>query len=49
MKLLKDEELRLAFGAKARELAVARYGSQLVIPQYIKFYEKVLGEKSVAA
>jgi len=42
MKLLKDEEMRIAFGEKARESAVSRYGSELIIPQYISFYEKVL-------
>ncbi|MGI8640491.1 MAG: N-acetyl-alpha-D-glucosaminyl L-malate synthase BshA [Pyrinomonadaceae bacterium] len=46
MKFLNDEEMRAAFGAKARESAISRYGSQLIIPQYIKFYEKVLGAKS---
>jgi N-acetyl-alpha-D-glucosaminyl L-malate synthase BshA len=49
MKFLKDEEMRHTFGEKAREQAVSRYGSELIIPQYIKFYEKVLEEKSVAA
>ena len=42
MKLLNDEEMRLSFGAKARELSVLRYDSQIIIPQYIKFYEKIL-------
>ena len=46
MKLLNDEELRLNFGAKSRELAVSRYDSKIIIPQYIKFYEKVLAAKS---
>ncbi len=49
MKLLNDEEMRRAFGTKARESAVARYGSELIIPQYIAFYEKILGAKSVTA
>jgi glycosyltransferase involved in cell wall biosynthesis len=49
MKFLNDEEMRATFGAKARESAVSRYGSELIIPQYIKFYEQVLGEKSAAA
>ena len=44
MKFLRDEELRLTFGAKARESAVTRYGSELVIPQYIAFYEKILAQ-----
>jgi L-malate glycosyltransferase len=46
MKFLKDEELRQTFGAKARELAVSRYGSELIIPQYIKFYEKILAQSA---
>jgi len=49
MKFLNNEEMRENFGARARELAVSRYGSELVIPQYIKFYEKVLGAKAVSA
>lgn len=49
MKFLNDEELRRTFGKKARESAVARYGSELIIPQYIAFYEKILGAKSVTA
>jgi L-malate glycosyltransferase len=49
MKFLKDEEMRVAFGRKARETAVARYGSELIIPQYIKFYEQVLGAQSASA
>jgi hypothetical protein len=44
MKFLKDEEMRENFGLKARESAVARYGSQLIIPQYIKFYEQILAQ-----
>jgi N-acetyl-alpha-D-glucosaminyl L-malate synthase BshA len=42
LKLLNDEEMRRAFGAKGRELAVSRYSSEKIIPQYIAFYEKVL-------
>ena len=48
MKFLTDEEMRRTFGAKARESAVSRYSSELIIPQYIKFYEQVLGAKSAA-
>ena len=46
MKFLNDEEMRQTFGARARELAVSRYSTELIIPQYIKFYEKVLGAKA---
>ena len=49
MKFLNDEEMRLSFGEKARESAVARYGSELIIPQYINFYEKILGKTKSAA
>jgi N-acetyl-alpha-D-glucosaminyl L-malate synthase BshA len=44
MKLLTDENLHRAFGIRGRELAIARYSSGLVIPQYIQFYEKVLAQ-----
>jgi N-acetyl-alpha-D-glucosaminyl L-malate synthase BshA len=44
MKFLSDEEMRLDFGKRAREFAVARYGSELIIPQYINFYEKILAQ-----
>src|SRR5829696_2632279 len=44
MRLLKDEDLRRAFGEKGREQAIQRYGSDKIIPQYISFYEKILGE-----
>lgn len=49
MKFLQDEEMRLNFGRKAREFAVSRYSSDLIIPQYIAFYEKILGARSAAA
>ena len=49
MKFLNDEEMRQTFGVKARESAVARYGSELIIPQYISFYEKVLGAQAASA
>ncbi len=46
MKLLNNKEIRENFGKRARELAVSRYGSDLIIPQYISFYEKILQSKS---
>ncbi|HEY0047862.1 MAG TPA: N-acetyl-alpha-D-glucosaminyl L-malate synthase BshA [Pyrinomonadaceae bacterium] len=49
MKFLNDEEMRHSFGEKARESAVSRYGSQLIIPQYINFYERILGKTKSAA
>ena len=48
-RLLSDEKLRLQFGTRGRELAIARYHAEKIIPQYIAFYEKVLKTKSAAA
>ncbi|MBA3334291.1 MAG: N-acetyl-alpha-D-glucosaminyl L-malate synthase BshA [Acidobacteria bacterium] len=45
LKLLSDEKMRLAFGVKGRELAISRYSTEKIIPQYIKFYEKILASK----
>ena len=42
IRLLENEDLRREMGAKAREAAVQRYGSDKIIPQYISFYEKIL-------
>ncbi len=42
LKLLRNEELRRAFGEKGRDLAVQRYATSLIIPQYIAFYEKII-------
>jgi N-acetyl-alpha-D-glucosaminyl L-malate synthase BshA len=42
LRLLSDEDLRRAFGEKGREMAIQRYGSDKIIPQYISFYEKIL-------
>ena len=47
--LLSDENLRKKFGMRGRELAIARYNADKIIPQYITFYEKVLKRKSAAA
>ena len=44
LRFLGDEELRRRFGLRGRELAVSRYSSEIVIPQYIGFYEKVLAQ-----
>jgi glycosyltransferase involved in cell wall biosynthesis len=46
VKLLKNDDLRLEFGEKGRELAVERYNTDKVIPQYIEFYEKVLAKSA---
>jgi N-acetyl-alpha-D-glucosaminyl L-malate synthase BshA len=41
-RLVADKEFRVAMGRRAREAAVSRYRTDLVIPQYISFYEQVL-------
>ncbi|HEX8072819.1 MAG TPA: N-acetyl-alpha-D-glucosaminyl L-malate synthase BshA [Pyrinomonadaceae bacterium] len=43
-RLLADEELRRATGRRARQSAVARYSTDLIIPRYVEFYERVLAE-----
>lgn len=45
-KLVRDSDLRREMGRKARESAISRYSTDQVIPQYISFYEEVLGRKS---
>ncbi|MEQ1642773.1 MAG: N-acetyl-alpha-D-glucosaminyl L-malate synthase BshA [Pyrinomonadaceae bacterium] len=50
IKLLGDENMRRSFGEKGRELAVQRYSTSKIIPQYIAFYEKIVKKaKSTAA
>ncbi|HQU83702.1 MAG TPA: N-acetyl-alpha-D-glucosaminyl L-malate synthase BshA [Pyrinomonadaceae bacterium] len=49
LKLITDEDLRETFGKRGRELAISRYSTGKIIPQYIEFYEKVLQRKSTAA
>ena len=41
-RLLEDEEMRHEMGRRARASAISRYSTDLVIPQYINFYERVL-------
>ncbi len=41
-RLLTDNGLRLEMGRRARESAITRYRTDVVIPQYIDFYEKVI-------
>ncbi len=41
-RLLVDSDLRRQMGARARELALSRYRTEIVIPKYLDFYEKVL-------
>jgi N-acetyl-alpha-D-glucosaminyl L-malate synthase BshA len=42
MRLLVNEDLRKEMGARARRDALARYNTDLVIPQYLEFYERVI-------
>ncbi len=43
-RLLKDPELRREMGKRARESAISRYRTDIVIPQYIEFYNRVLAK-----
>jgi glycosyltransferase involved in cell wall biosynthesis len=40
--LLTDVDLRREMGKRARASATSRYSTDLIIPQYIEFYERVL-------
>lgn len=41
-RLLSDADLRREMGRRARESAVGRYSTDLIIPRYIGFYERVI-------
>jgi N-acetyl-alpha-D-glucosaminyl L-malate synthase BshA len=45
-KILRDDDLRREMGTKARDSAISRYSTELVIPKYIEFYERVLNKAS---
>jgi N-acetyl-alpha-D-glucosaminyl L-malate synthase BshA len=45
-RLLADENTRREMGRRARESALSRYRTDVVIPQYIDFYEKVINKSS---
>lgn len=47
--LLRDEDKRRAFGVRGRELAIERYSTDKIIPQYIAFYEKIVNKAKSAA
>lgn len=49
LRLLNNEEMRVEFGRAGRESAVSRYSASEIIPQYISFYEKILGARSASA
>ena len=44
-RLVADDKLRKGMGAKARASAISRYRTDIVIPQYIQFYEEVLSRQ----
>jgi len=44
-RLLTDQKLRVEMGKRARESAISRYRTDVVIPQYIKFYEDVIAKR----
>ena len=43
LKLLGDETMRRKFGEKGREMSIQRYSAGKIVPQYVAFYEKILG------
>ena len=45
-RLLDNEGRRRDMGRRARESAISRYRTDLVIPKYIEFYERVLRRKT---
>ena len=45
-RLISDHDLRDEMGRRAREAAVSRYRTDIVIPQYIQFYEQVLSKSA---
>jgi len=49
IKLLRDDDMRRAFGKRGREMAVERYSTEKIIPEYITFYENVLHRSKTAA
>lgn len=49
LKLLSDEKLRRSFGEKGREVAIQRYSTEKIIPQYIAYYEKIINKAHSAA
>ena len=44
VRLLADDDLRRKMGRRARDSALSRYRTDIVIPQYIQFYESVLAQ-----
>jgi glycosyltransferase involved in cell wall biosynthesis len=46
-RLLADNKLRREMGRRARESAISRYRTDVVIPQYIDYYEQVIANSAV--
>jgi len=46
-RLLSDEKLRKEMGQRARNSAIDRYRTDVVIPQYIEFYEQIIAKDRV--
>jgi N-acetyl-alpha-D-glucosaminyl L-malate synthase BshA len=46
-RLLSDQKFRREMGQRARESAISRYRTDVVIPQYIDFYEQIIAKQSV--
>jgi N-acetyl-alpha-D-glucosaminyl L-malate synthase BshA len=46
VRLLANEDMRREMGRRARESAIGRYRTDVIIPQYIEFYEKVIAKSS---
>lgn len=47
-RLLSNDSLRIEMGKRARESAIANYRTDVVIPQYIDFYEQVIAKQQSA-
>jgi N-acetyl-alpha-D-glucosaminyl L-malate synthase BshA len=45
-RLLTDSKLRKQFGERARDSAISRYRTDVIIPKYISFYEKVIAKSA---
>ena len=45
-RLLVDHKLRREMGQRARDSAITRYRTDVVIPQYIDFYEQILAKQT---
>jgi glycosyltransferase involved in cell wall biosynthesis len=48
-RLLEDKDLRKEMGKRARESALSRYRTDIVIPQYLAFYQQVIAKASATS